>query len=599
MITFIIRIVRPYWKPLVVVLVAMIVETLMSLAAPWPLKLVLDYAIGSHPLPVWLSDIQGSLLGSGKNAVLHFAVIAVVTIAVVDGVSSYIDSYFTTSIGQWVAHDLRRIVYDHLHRLSLSFYDRHETGSLISTITEDIDAVQSFASSSLLDILIDVLTVIGMIGVMFYLEWDFTLVALSITPLLGLFVYRFKHVVKKASREVRKKQSEIVSVVQEGLTSIRVVQAFARGEYEEERLKQKSLESVAAAMRARRVKSLLPPVVGVVVSTGTALVLLYGTRLVLAGEMTAGSLVVFLAYLSKLFKPIQDLAKMTNTVAQAAVGLERIKTILDTDERTPELPDAQVARNITGRIEFCNVSFGYDPSRPILNDLSFHISSGQMVGIVGPTGGGKSTIASLIARFYDPVSGQVKLDGRDVRSFKLKSLRDQISFVLQETQLFRAPIWQNIVYGKPYATREEIIRAARLANAHEFIEQMEKGYDTMVGERGLTLSGGQRQRIGIARAVIRDTPLLILDEPTSGLDAESEKLVFDALERLIKGKTAVIIAHRLASICNADVILVVKDGAIAESGKHADLVARGGLYAKLHEIQFRDRGATSVRLTSS
>jgi subfamily B ATP-binding cassette protein MsbA len=577
----------------------MIVETLMNLAAPWPLKLVLDCAIGSHPLPAWLSDIQGSLLGSGKNAVLHFAVIAVVIIAVVDGVSSYIDSYFTTSIGQWVAHDLRRIVYDHLHRLSLSFYDRHETGSLISTITEDIDAVQSFASSSLLNILIDILTVIGMIGVMFYLEWDFTLVALSITPLLGLFVYRFKHVIKKASREVRKKQSEIVSVVQEGLTSIRVVQAFAQGEYEEERLKQKSLESVAAAMRARRVKSLLPPVVGAVVSIGTALVLLYGTRLVLAGEMTAGSLVVFLAYLSKLFKPIQDLAKMTNTVAQAAVGLERIKTILDTDERTPDLPDAQVARNITGRIEFCNVSFGYDPSRPILNDLSFHISSGQMVGIVGPTGGGKSTIASLIARFYDPVSGQVKLDGRDVRSFKLKSLRDQISFVLQETQLFRAPLWQNIVYGKPDATREEIIRAARLANAHEFIEQMEKGYDTMVGERGLTLSGGQRQRIGIARAVIRDTPLLILDEPTSGLDAESERLVFEALERLIKGKTAVIIAHRLATICNADLILVVKDGTIAESGKHADLVARGGLYAKLHEVQFRDRGATPVHLTSS
>ena len=598
MFTFAIRVVRPYYKPLAIVVVAMIVETLMGLAAPWPLKLVLDCVIGSHPSPAWLSGFLGSFLGSGKNAVLHFSVFAVVAIAALDGASSYVDSYFTTSIGQWVAHDLRRIVYDHLQRLSLSYYDRNETGSLISTITEDIDAVQSFASSSLLNIFIDILTMVGMIGVMFYLEWDFTLIALSITPLLGLFVYRFKHVIKKASREMRKKQSEIVSVVEEGLTSIRVVQAFAQGEYEEQRLNQKSLETVAAALRARRVKSLLPSIVQVAVSTGTALVLLYGARLVIAGEMTAGSLVVFLAYLSKLFKPIQDLAKMTNTVAQAAVGLERIKTILDTDERTPELPNALVARDLSGQIEFRNISFGYDPSRPILMDLSFHISPGQVVGIVGPTGGGKSTIVSLIPRFYDPCSGQVLIDGRDVRGFTLKSLRDQISFVLQETQLFHAPIWQNIAYGKPDATRGEIIRAANLANAHEFIGRMEQGYNSMVGERGATLSGGQRQRIGIARAIIRDTPLLILDEPTSGLDAESEGLVLEALGRLIEGKTALIIAHRMVTIRNADVILVVKDGSIVESGKHEDLLAFGGLYARLYDAQFNDMGS-KVPLTAN
>ena len=588
MVTFAIRIVRPYYKPLAIVVAAMIVETFMGLAAPWPLKLVLDCVIGSHPPPAWFSGSLGSILGGGKNAVLHFSVIAVVTIAALDGASSYVDSYFTTSIGQWVAHDLRRIVYDHLHRLSLSYYDRNETGSLISTITEDIDAVQSFASSSLLNIFIDILTMVGMIVVMFYLEFDFTLIALSITPLLGIFVYRFKHVVKKASREMREKQSEIVSVVEEGLTSIRVVQAFARGEYEEQRLQQKSLETVAAALHARKVKSLLPSVVQVAVSTGTALVLLYGARLVMAGQMTAGSLVVFLAYLGKLFKPIQDLAKMTSTVAQAAVGLERIKTILDTDERTPELPYALVARNLRGRIEFRNVSFGYDPDRPILKDLSFHISPGQTVGIVGPTGGGKSTIVSLIPRFYDPASGHVRIDGRDVREFTLKSLRNQTSFVLQETQLFRAPIWQNIAYGKPDATRGEIIRAARRANAHDFIERMDKGYDSMVGERGVTLSGGERQRIGIARAIIRDTPLLILDEPTSGLDAESERLVLEALGRLIKGKTAVIIAHRLATVRNADLILVVKDGSIVETGKHEDLLACGGLYAALYDAQFND-----------
>ena len=289
---------------------------------------------------------------------------------------------------------------------------------------------------------------------------------------------------------------------------------------------------------------------------------------------------------------------MTNTVAQAAVGLERIKTILDTDERTPELPNALVARDLSGQIEFRNISFGYDPSRPILMDLSFHISPGQVVGIVGPTGGGKSTIVSLIPRFYDPCSGQVLIDGRDVRGFTLKSLRDQISFVLQETQLFHAPIWQNIAYGKPDATRGEIIRAANLANAHEFIGRMEQGYNSMVGERGATLSGGQRQRIGIARAIIRDTPLLILDEPTSGLDAESEGLVLEALGRLIEGKTALIIAHRMVTIRNADVILVVKDGSIVESGKHEDLLAFGGLYARLYDAQFNDMGS-KVPLTAN
>jgi ABC-type multidrug transport system fused ATPase/permease subunit len=587
MLSFVVRILRPYWKHLVVVLLAMLVETLMGLAAPWPLKLALDNVLGSHPLPEWLSIIHESFLGEGKNAILHFAALAVVAIAVLDGISSYADSYFTTSIGQWIAHDLRRTVYDHLQRLSLSYYDRHDTGNLISTITEDIDAVQSFASSSMLNILVDVFTVIGMLAVMFYLEWDFTLIALSVTPLLAILVYRFKHVVKRASHEVRKKQSEIVSVVQEGLASIRVVKAFARGEYEEGRLREKSLESVSAALRARRVKSLLPPLVSTVVSIGTALVLLYGTKLVLAGQMTAGSLVVFLAYLSRLFKPIQDLAKMANNVAQAAVGLERIKAIIDTNEKTPELPGAREAENINGEVEFCNVTFGYDPNRLTLKDVSFSIPPGKMVGIVGATGGGKSTIISLIPRFYDPVSGQVKLDGTDVRDFTLKSLREQISCVLQDTQLFRAPIWQNIAYGKPGATREEIIRAATLANAHEFIGKMGEGYDTMLGERGMTLSGGQRQRIGIARAIIRDTPVLLLDEPTTGLDAESERVVLEALERLMKGRTTIVIAHRLVGVRNADLIIVVKDGTIAESGTHDELLACGGLYAGFYEIQSR------------
>ncbi len=571
----------------------MVVETLMSLAGPWPLKIVLDHVFGSHAMPQWFSGIS-EWLGGGKTSILHFAAILVIAIAILDAVSTYIDSYFTTNVGQWVAHDLRKTVYDHLQRLSLSYYDSHETGNLISTITDDIDAVQDFASSSVLSILIDVLTMIGMLVVMFYLNWDFTLIAISVTPFLILFVFRFKHVVKKATHEVRKKQSEIMSTVEEGLTSIRVVKAFARGDYEEARLEEKSLESIHAALRARKVKSLLSPFVEIVVAIGTAAVLWYGAKLVLSGNMTAGAMVVFLAYLSKLFKPIQDLAKMTNSIAAATVGLERIKAILDTDISVPEPATAKPAEGLKGNVQFENVAFGYNPQHLILTNVNFNIKAGQAVGLVGSTGGGKSTIIGLIPRFYDPVNGKVKLDGQDIRDFTIKSVRDHISFVLQDTQLFRAPIWQNIAYGKPNATHEEIVQAATLANADEFIQKMEKGYDTMVGERGATMSGGQRQRIGIARAIIRNTPILILDEPTSGLDAESETLVLQGLERLMKGKTTIIIAHRLVTIRDANLILVLKDGIISESGTHDELLALGGFYAELHRIQYEDKEGSAT-----
>jgi subfamily B ATP-binding cassette protein MsbA len=494
-------------------------------------------------------------------------------------------------VGQWIGHDLRRAVYTHLQRLSLSYYDKHETGNLISTITDDIEAVEDFASSTMINIAVDILTMIGMLAVMFYLDWDFTLIAIAVTPLLMLFLYRFRHVVKQASREVRKKESEIVNVVEEGITSIRVVQAFARGEYEEKRLEEKSLESVQAAMRARKVKSMLSPFVTIIVAIGTAAVLWYGAHLVLSGKMTAGSLVVFLQYLTQLFKPIQDLAKMTSSIAQAAVGLERIKSVLDADEEIPELPGAKVVTAIKGRIDFEHVAFGYEADHLVLKDVNFTIPAGSMVGFVGATGGGKSTIISLIPRFYDPVKGSVKIDGEDIRNYSLKSLRDQISFVLQDTQLFHATIWENIAYGKPNATREQIVEAAKLANADDFIQKSPKGYDTLVGERGLTLSGGQRQRIGIARALIRNAPMLVLDEPTSGLDAESEKLVLEALERLMKGRTTIVIAHRLVTIRDANLILVLKDGVIAESGTHDQLLAKGGLYAQLHEIQYQEPGA--------
>jgi subfamily B ATP-binding cassette protein MsbA len=377
----------------------------------------------------------------------------------------------------------------------------------------------------------------------------------------------------------------LLSIVQEGLTSIRVVKAFAQGAFERQRLDAKSLESVEAGLRARRLRALLPSVVTLLVATGTAAVLWFGARLVLAGAMTAGALVVFLAYLARLFAPIQTLARTSTTVAQATVGLERVRELLASDERLPRAPDARVLDVVGGRVEFRDVTFAYVPGRPVLTGVSLVAQPGQLVGLVGRSGSGKSTLASLIPRFYDPTSGQVLVDDVDVRLVTARSLRRHVAFVLQETQLFHAPVWQNIAYGTPDATRDQIVAAATAAHAHAFIEALPEGYDTVVGQGGLPLSGGQRQRIGIARAIIRDAPIVILDEPTSGLDAESEALVFDAFDRLLEGRTAFVIAHRLATIRRADQILVLDHGRVVERGTHGDLVEADGLYAALWREQ--------------
>lgn len=595
MIPFALRLVRPYWKWLLIVVAAMLVETAMALASPWPLKIVLDSVFDAQPMPdalAWLGGDDADRLGR-----LRVAVVLTVAISLLQAAGAYLNAYFTVSIGQWIAHDLRRAVYAHLHRLSMSYYDKQQVGPLISTITDDINAVQTFASTSLLDLLIDGLTVIGMLAIMFSLNWRFTLVALAVTPPLLLFTIRVRARVKGATRDVRLRQSEIVTIVQEGLGSIRLVKAFAQGGFERERLDAKSLQSVAAALHARRVRAMLGPVVTSLVALGTAAVLWFGARLVLEGAMTAGALIVFLTYLGKLFRPIQDLARASTNIAQAAVGLERIKAVLDADDLLPRAAHPRTFSHVEGRVEFRDVTFGYDPARPVLSAVSFVAEPGQLVGVVGPSGSGKSTLVSLIPRFYDPDSGVVEIDGNDVRQFGIRSLRQQVGFVLQDTQLFYAPVWQNIAYGQPDATREAIIAAARLAQAHEFIETLPQGYDTMVGQGGLTLSGGQRQRLGIARAMVRDAAILILDEPSASLDTESERLVFEGLDRLLAGKTTFVISHRLATIRNADVILVLDQGSIVERGTHDSLLALNGLYTQLHRQQRPDdvRAVESLR----
>jgi len=579
------RILRSYWKTFAVALLAVLGETVADVLEPWPIKVTIDNVVQAKSLTGRWGAFVSGLFGDDRFAILYFALAAVVAIALVGAVSSYVEKYSTTSISQWVAHDLRRLLYQRIQRLSLAEHNEARVGDLLTHVTSDINAVQDFIDSALLGIIVNVLTLTGMAGVMLYVSWRFTLVSLLVVPVLGVAVYFYTPRIKKASRRVKKRESELLSGVAEVMTAIHVVQAFGREDYEDRRFDWESRQNVEAGLQARSIKARLSPTVDVIIALGTCLVLGYGARLAIAGRLSTGVLIVFLLYLGKMYKPLRDLSKMANTVSKAAVGYERIRELLAIESRVQDLPGARSAPPFMGDIELDRVSFKYDGGGLVLKDVSLHVAPGQIAAIVGPSGTGKTTIASLIPRFYDPLSGQVKIDGVDIREFTLKSLRDRVSFVLQDTMLFRATIWENIAYGRPDAPPEETVRAAKLANAHDFIMNMPLGYATVVGERGATLSGGERRRIAIARAIVRNTPILILDEPTSGLDAASEQAVIEALQRLMEGRTSIVIAHHLHSIRHADIIFVVKDSEIVEQGTHERLLKNQGLYARLYETQ--------------
>ena len=593
------RLLRPHLRALSLGVLVVAGGSVADLLQPWPLKIIIDTVLKARTSKTWLNGVVVGLAGDHPLAILRLAAVAVLVIAALGAACSYAEKSLTTTIGQKVLHEMRRTLYAQIQRLSLAYRDRQQTGDLVSRVTGDIDSVQTFLASGLLSTLVSLLTLFGMIGVMFYIDWQFTLIALSIVPLLFAVVFTYTRKIKKASRAVRKKEGEMASIIQEVFSAVRVVKAFAREDYEQRRYELESMESVGIALRARGLKARLSPMVEMIVAGGTCMVLWFGARMVLDGSLSTGSLIVFVLYLGRMYKPMQELSKMTDTYTKAAVAWERIQEVLQTKRDIEDLPGAVPAPPFRGSIEFDHVAFSYGPKLPVLRDVSFHIAPGEMAALVGPTGSGKSTITSLVARFYDPTAGVVKIDGCDIRQFQQSTLRRQIGFVLQETLLFHGTIATNIAYGKSGATMDEIVRAAELANASEFIDKMPDGYDTVVGERGVTLSGGQRQRIAIARALIRSLPILILDEPTSGLDAESEQLVFDALNRLMEGKTSIVIAHRLATIQRADKIFVIEDGAIVETGKHDELLAKGGLYAKLHDIQFRVQERAAAAATTS
>ena len=465
------QLLRPHAKLLTFGIAAVLLEGIASLAEPWPLKIVLDNVIKSKPGQGPLNQLILSF-AADKVAILKFASLSLLAIAALGAICSYTEKYITASLGQWIMHDLRRKLYSHIQRLSLGFHSQKQTGDLISRLTSDIDAIQSFITSGLLGVLINSLTLVGMIAIMLCLSRQFTVIALSVAPLLFVVVFHYTRRIKKATREVRQKEGEMASVIQEVLSSMHVVRAFAREDYEQRRLADVSRQSVDIALKARGLKVKLSPMIDMIIAVGTCLVLWFGGRMALAGAISAGSLVLFIWYVGRMYKPMRELAKTADAYTKAAVGYERIREVLETEHEVRNLPGARCAPAFRGQIELHDVSFGYEPNRPVLKHVALKVEPGQVAALVGPTGAGKTTIINLIPRFYDPDAGMVKIDGTDVRLFQQESLRQQISFVLQDTLLFHGPVWYNIAYGKPEATRAEILRAASLANADEFIERM-------------------------------------------------------------------------------------------------------------------------------
>lgn len=575
------------WRGLVVVLAIMFLKSSMEVLKPLPMKLLVDNVLNQIPLESAIAGMVAIIPGAAsREGLLIWLVAATVLIFILGWGLDLASTYSKIGFGQRMVYDLAEDLYRHLQRLSIKFHSRKSTGDLIRRVTTDTGSVSTIVNDALLPVPVAVFTIISMFVIMWQLDTTLTLLALIVVPFMILTVRIYSGPMNELSYRQKEAEGEIYDVVEQTLSSMPAVQAFSREGMNDERLREVTHRTLEATIDSNRVQLRFKVFTGLATAAGTAGIIWVGGSHVLDGRLTVGSILVFIAYLGSLYGPLETVMYTSMTLNYAAGSGRRVMEVLDTVHEVEDHPSATSPTAVKGHVRIENLTFGYETNRPILKNISFEAFPGQTIAIVGQTGAGKSTLVSLIPRFFDPWEGKVLIDGTDIRDIKLNSLRNNIAIVLQEPFLFPLSIAENIAYGSPDATAEEIEAAARDANAHEFIEAMPDGYDTIIGERGATLSGGERQRLSIARAILKNAPILILDEPTSSLDAQTEELISEALERLKKARTTFIIAHRLSTVRRADRIIVVESGRISETGSHEELIVKQGLYTTFCKTQF-------------
>ncbi len=557
--------------------------TAAELLKPWPLKLILDHGILDKPLPHFLGFLHSMVEGS-KVMLVVGASCAIVLIALFGGLFSYSQIFITSSIGYKMVYALRRELFAHLQRLSLSFHNHARSGDLMTKIAGDTNTLKDVFAESILKFSSQALEVFGMFAIMFALNWKVGLIPLATMPFLCFSLFHLYRKTKASVKKQKRQEGKVASRMTEVLSAIPLVQAYAREKYEEEKFDTVTAETLQESIRIARLEAAATRSSQIITALGTAVAVLFGALQVLHDRMLPGELVLVVAYLNNLYKPLRGLAKLSTDFSKAMASADRISEVLDLEPEIQDRPEAIEVDGLLGEIVFDKVSFDYGGGKEVLKEVSFALAPGQRVAVVGVSGAGKSTIVSLLLRLYESQAGAIFVDGINIQQFRRESLRRQIGIVFQDSILFGATIRENIAYGKPEASLEEIVSAARSANADEFIRELEDGYDSVIGERGATLSGGQQQRIAIARALIRNAPILILDEPMTGLDVESEAKVREALDRLMAGKTCLMITHDLQSVEDADQVLVLEEGRIIERGQHDELVARSGRYRELYEL---------------